>query len=192
MGCKELIESLRRAADERIKLIWQETESEAERVRVEASHKLDQLRENCSQTESLAATAAQVTAVSEANNRSRTRLLAAEKALSDRLYSAALSSLRRLRGGEYREAFGKMVRELPPLDWKMVRVNPEDAGLAKSVFPGAEIIPDAAISGGVDAATAGDTADGEIARVGIGVPGPPAVGRTIQPRARQQRRRKRK
>jgi len=155
MGCKELIESLRRAADERIKLIWQETEGEAERVKEEASHKLDQLRENCSQTESLAAAAAQVAAVSEAKNRSRTRLLAAEKALSDRLYSAALSSLPRLRSGDYREAFGKMVRELPPLDWKMVRVNTDDAGLAKSIFPGADIIPDATISGGVDAATDG-------------------------------------
>jgi V/A-type H+-transporting ATPase subunit E len=155
MGCKELIESLRKAADERIKLIWQETEGEAERAREEASHKLEQLRENCAQTESLAAAAAQVAAVSEAKNRSRTRLLAAEKALSDRLYSAVLSSLPRLRGGDYREAFGKMVRELPPLEWKTVRVNPEDTGLAKSIFPGADIIPDATISGGVDAATDG-------------------------------------
>ena len=155
MGCKELIESLQKAADERIKLIWQETEGEAERAREEASHKLEQLRENCAQTESLAAAAAQVAAVSEAKNRSRTRLLAAEKALSDRLYSAVLSSLPRLRGGDYREAFGKMVRELPPLEWKTVRVNPEDTGLAKSIFPGADIIPDATISGGVDAATDG-------------------------------------
>jgi len=32
----------------------------------------------------------------------------------------------------------------------------------------------------------------EVAQRGLGVAGPPAVGRTIQPRARQQRRRKRK
>ena len=155
MGCKELIESLRRAADERIKLIWHETEGEAEKVREEVSHKLDQLRENCSRAESLAVTAAQLSAVSEANNRSRTFLLKAEKALSERLYSVALSSLPRLRGSDYREVFGKMARELPLLDWKKVRVNPEDAGLAKSIFTGADIIPDKSIAGGVDAMTDG-------------------------------------
>ncbi|HTP04792.1 MAG TPA: V-type ATP synthase subunit E [Nitrospirota bacterium] len=155
MGSKELIESLRRAADERIKLIWRETEGEAEKVREEATHKLDQLRENCSRAESLAVMAAQVAAVSEAKNRSRTFLLKAEKALSERLFSVALSSLPRLRGADYREVFGKMVRELPPLEWKKVRVNPEDAGLAKSIFTGADIIPDTSIAGGVDVMTDG-------------------------------------
>jgi V/A-type H+-transporting ATPase subunit E len=155
MGCKELIESLRRAADERIKQVWQEAEREAGRVKAEIAHKLGQLRENCARTESLAATAAQVAAVSEANNRSRTNLLTAEKALSDRLFSVALSSLHRLRNSGYQEAFGKMARELPPLAWKTVRVNPEDVGLAKSIFTGAEIIPDKTIAGGVDAMTDG-------------------------------------
>ena len=155
MGSKELIESLRRAADERIKLIWRETEGEAEKVREEVTHKLDQLRENCSRAESLAVMAAQVAAVSEAKNRSRTFLLKAEKALSERLFSVALSSLPRLRGTDYREVFGIMVRELPPLEWKKVRVNPEDAGLAKSIFTGADIIPDTSIAGGVDVMTDG-------------------------------------
>ena len=155
MGCKELIESLRRAADERIKLIWQETEGEAEKIREDVSLKLDQLRENCSRAESLAVTAAQVAAVSEAQTRSRTCLLKAEKALSERLFSVAMSSLPRLRGSDYHEAFGKLAGELPPLAWKMVRVNPEDAGLAKSIFTDADIIPDKTIAGGVDAMTDG-------------------------------------
>jgi V/A-type H+-transporting ATPase subunit E len=155
MGCKELIESLRRAADERIRLMWKEAEAEADKIRAEVSHRLDQLRESSSRTESLAATAAQVAAVSEANNRSRTNLLTVEKALSDRLFSVALSSLHRLRNSGYQEAFGKMAWELPPLAWKTVRVNPEDVGLAKSIFTGAEIIPDKTIAGGVDAMTDG-------------------------------------
>ncbi len=153
MGCKELIESLRKAADERIKLIWQEAETEAVRVKAENSQNLDHLRANCSQTESLATATAQVAAVSEANNRSRTYLLAAEKALSDRLFSIALSSLHRLRNSGYQETFGKMARELPPLPWKTVRVNPEDVGLAKSIFSNAEVVPDGAIAGGLDAMT---------------------------------------
>jgi V/A-type H+-transporting ATPase subunit E len=155
MGSKELIESLRRATDERIKLIWHETEVEAEKVREEASQKLDQLRENCSRVESLTVTATQVSAVSEANNRSRTFLLKAEKALSERLYCVTMSSLPRLRHSDYSEVFGRLARELPPLAWKTVRVNPEDTGLAESIFTGAEIVPDKSITGGVDAMTDG-------------------------------------
>jgi hypothetical protein len=49
------------------------------------------------------------------------------------------------------------------------------------------------MAGGVSmASTEDDDLAGEVKDVGIGVPGPPAVGRKIQPRARQQRRRKRK
>ena len=155
MGSKELIESLRRAADERIRLIWKGAEGEAEKIRAEASHRLDLLRESCAREESLAATAAQVAAVSAANNRSRTHLLRAEKDLSDRLYSVAVSSLYRLRSSGYRDAFGKMAQELPQLAWKTVRVNPEDVGLAKKNFSSAEIMPDKTIAGGVDATTVG-------------------------------------
>ncbi len=155
MGCKELIESLRRAADERIRLIWKDAEGEADKIRAEVSHRLDLLRESNSRTESLAAIAAQVAAVSEANNRSRINLLTAEKALSDHLYSIALSSLQRLRNSGYQEAFRKMAQELPPLAWKTVRVNPADVSLAKGSFAGAEIIPDKMIAGGVDAMTDG-------------------------------------
>jgi V/A-type H+-transporting ATPase subunit E len=150
MGSKELIESLQKAADERTRLIWKDAEGEADKVRAEASHRLNQLRESSLRTESLAATAAQAASVSEANNRSRTRLLLAEKALSDRFLSVARSLLHRLRKSGYREIFEKMVRELPPLDWKTVRVNPADVGLAKESFSGAEIIPDITITGGVD------------------------------------------
>jgi vacuolar-type H+-ATPase subunit E/Vma4 len=38
-----------------------------------------------------------------------------------------------------------------------VRVNPEDVALAGKYFPGAEIIPDRNITGGMDASTADGT-----------------------------------
>jgi len=52
------------------------------------------------------------------------------------------------------------------------------------------LAPVGAVSDAAAAADAGEV--DEVARRGLGVAGPPAVGRTIQPRARQQRRRKRK
>jgi len=155
MGSKELIESLRRAADERIRLIWKDAEGEASKAKAEVSRRLDRIRESSARTESLAATAAQVAAVSVANNLSRKHMLKAERALSDRLFSVALSSLPRLRNSGYGVAFEKMAQELPPLAWKSVRVNPEDVDLAKSMFASAEVIPDKRISGGVDATTEG-------------------------------------
>ncbi len=52
--------------------------------------------------------------------------------------------------------------------------------------------PVPARAGGVPRGSADDDEIAPVRNVGIGVPGPPAVGRTIQPRARQERRRKRK
>ncbi len=153
MGSKELIESLRRASEDRVKQIWKETENDAGQIKAEIARKLAQLRENCARKESIAATSAQIAAVSEANNRSRTFLLTEERALSDRLFSLGRASLPCLRGADYQEIFGKLARELPPLPWKTIRVNPSDVDLAKKMFTGAEIIPDSTISGGLDAMT---------------------------------------
>jgi len=46
-----------------------------------------------------------------------------------------------------------MAAEIPPLPWKTVRVNPEDVGIARKHFPGAVIITDEGISGGMDVMT---------------------------------------
>jgi V/A-type H+-transporting ATPase subunit E len=45
-----------------------------------------------------------------------------------------------------------MAAELPA-DWKTVRVNSEDAGIAREHFPEAGIITDDSISGGMDVMT---------------------------------------
>ncbi len=151
MGSKELIESLRKAADGKIRSLWREAEAEAERLRAETSRKIDEIREN--DTRMLSSKAGEETEkiLWDANNTARMHRLSAEKALADRAFSLALSALRRLRNEQYKEAFEKIVHELPRLAWQTVRVNPEDIGLAGEYFPGAEIIPDENITGGVDA-----------------------------------------
>jgi V/A-type H+-transporting ATPase subunit E len=160
MGSRELIEALRKAADERVKAVWQEANSEADKVRAEVSRKLDQLRENCARMESAGARAALASALAEANNRTRIARLTAEKTISDRLFSAASLSLGRLRDDTYPGMFKKLAQELPSLPWQVVRVNPGDIGLAKDHFPEAEIVPDDTIIGGVDV-----TAEGGAIRV---------------------------
>jgi vacuolar-type H+-ATPase subunit E/Vma4 len=153
MGCKELIESLRHSADERIQSVGQEAESEAEKIKSEVSAKIAGIRERYAGIHSSEVREKTVQIFSEANNRARLVRLDAEKALAERLFSLALSLLPELRKEEYRTVFMALARELPPLPWKTVRVNPGDADLARECFPDAEIVPDRKITAGMDATT---------------------------------------
>lgn len=151
MGCKELIESLRKAADDKIRSLGQEAEAEAERIKAETSRRIEEIRENNARMLSSKAGEKTEKILWDANNTARMHRLSAQKTLLDRVFSLALTSLRQLRNEKYKEVFEKIVHELPPGPWQTVRVNPEDIGLAGEYFPGAEIIPDGNITGGVDA-----------------------------------------
>jgi V/A-type H+-transporting ATPase subunit E len=153
MSCKELIESLRKAADQRIKQIWSDAEAEAGAVKADVGRRLDQLREELARKQDVMTRDRMVRAVSEANRRARLARLGAEKDILDRLYSAAEASLAGLRDRSYPERFAGLIRELPPLAWDTVRVNPADLALAKKHFPGVAIAADVAISGGMDVST---------------------------------------
>lgn len=150
MSSEKLIESLRRTGDEKIRNLRQEAEQEAESLRTAVSRKIEELRKR--QAEELAAAAGEETrrALAEAGNRARALRLAAETALSDRLYSIALSSLHQLRDVGYSAVFEKLALELPSFPWKRVRVHPADDGLARKYFPDAEIVPLETIAGGMD------------------------------------------
>jgi flagellar biosynthesis/type III secretory pathway protein FliH len=41
----------------------------------------------------------------------------------------------------------------PTFTWKTVRVNPEDVALAREQFPGAEVLADPGVIGGLEAAS---------------------------------------
>ncbi len=153
MGCKELIESLRKVADDKILAVWNEVEREAEKIKGEVSQKVEQTRSEFERKKSAAAGEKIARALSDANSAVRARRLAMEKEVSERLFSLALASLAKLRNSGYPEAFKVMARELPPLPWRTVRVNPGDTALAKKHFPDAEIVSDGTITGGMDAMT---------------------------------------
>jgi len=152
MGSRELIESLRKAADEKIQAIQQDAETETRKIKAEAVRRKDELRQDYARVQSAEAEEYGRARLAEANSRARALRLAAEQDLAERLQAAARSSLLRLRGTGYSRVFAALAQELPPLAWQSVSVNPEDVDLAKQQFPNAEIIPDEKISGGVDAA----------------------------------------
>jgi len=151
MSCKELIDSLKKAADERVLLMRQETEREAGAVKADVARRVGHLRDEAKGKEAAAQRDANTQALSAAISRAREVRLLAEKELSARLEAAAVSSLTALRKADYETVFGKMARELPALAWHTVRVNPGDVALAGKFFPGAEVVPDGNITGGLDA-----------------------------------------
>jgi V/A-type H+-transporting ATPase subunit E len=150
MSSKELIESLRRSGDEKIRLLRQEAEQEAGAVRTTATARIEGLRKRYADQLSAATGEETIRALAEAANRARALKLAAEKVLSERLLSSSRAALQQLRGATYPAIFEKMVLELPSLAWNLVRVHPADVNLARKYFPEAEIVPVETITGGID------------------------------------------
>jgi len=155
MGCKELIESLRAGGDERIKALRAEAEQEADRVRAEAARRIAEVQADHAAKRAAAAAAHTERFLAEANGTVRQKRLLAERALADRLYGLARSSLLTLRNVGYRDMFASFSQELPRFDWKTIRVNPADGALAREKFPDAEILFDKAITGGLEAISEG-------------------------------------
>jgi V/A-type H+-transporting ATPase subunit E len=153
VNCEELIGSLWQEAEKKISAIIRETDEEEARVTKEALLRISRLRED-SQLHCSSATRKQTEAtLSEAEKKARLIHIAEDLRLSERLYRISHASLRMLRNSDYQGSFRIMAEELPPLAWKTVRVNPEDAGLAQEHFPEAGIVTDDSISGGMDVMT---------------------------------------
>ena len=149
MGCEELIASLRKEAGERTLEIWKEAEEEAGKIRAGVSLRLEALqRDNAA---GRASEEGSRKVLLEAETRARMIRLTSENSLSERLYSLAVSSLRLLRDQRYEDIFNRLALELPSPGWQRVRVNPDDPGLAKKYFPGAGIVVDKNITGGMEA-----------------------------------------
>jgi V/A-type H+-transporting ATPase subunit E len=155
MSGKELIDSLRSAADQKARSLWRDAEADAAAFRVQAEHRLEQMRSAAAQQQQRAANEHGLRLTAAADSRARSRRLAAELALANRLFGLARDSLSTLRQQDEERIFTACVRELPPLEWKTLRVNPEDRERARTMFPDAEVIADESISGGLDAATIG-------------------------------------
>jgi len=153
MNCEELIGSLWQDAEKKIGAILRETEEEEERITKEALLRISRSREDSQLRCSSAARKRKEETVAEAEKRARLINIAEDLRLAERLYRISQASLLKLRDRDYQGSFRIMAEELPPLHWKAVRVNPEDAVIAQEHFSGAGIIVDNSISGGMDVMT---------------------------------------
>lgn len=153
MDYMELIDALRKEGEEKIHAIWQEAAAKVEKIRGDAAKKIWEMREGYIKMQAAIIKEETDAILSEAEKRARSVMLLSEMELSERLYQIALSVLRNLRGEKYKDVFASLVRELPPCEWEVVRVNPEDTGIAKEYFYGSEILPDNSITSGLEVMT---------------------------------------
>ena len=150
MNCEELIESLWQEAEKKISEIIRETDEEENRIAKEALLRISRLREDSQQRCASESEKRTEETLSEVERKARLINIEEDLKLSERLYRISKASLSILRNLDYQVSFRNMAAELPPLSWKTVRVNPEDAGLSLEQFPEAGIITDNSISGGMD------------------------------------------
>lgn len=151
MGHRELIDSLRKEGEESINRLWAGVKDEAEKINAEASRRITELREEFDRDLEIAVIKEEESILSEARNRARIIMLSLEQSLSERLFPLAVSCLGDLRTARYRDVFTSIAGELPDAEWEDIRVNPEDEGIARELFPDTRIVPDSNISGGLEA-----------------------------------------
>ena len=156
MGGKELIEALLREGEKNIRAIRMEAEDESGKIRADTVSKISRIRDDLEKTNSAAIKRQTEAILGAADRKARAILLSSEKALSDRLYEAAVKILPLLRETGYSEIFHALANELPPYQWQVVRVNPDDQERAKECFPGSTIVPDKHITAGMDVADKGE------------------------------------
>lgn len=154
MGYMELIEALRKEGEEKVRLIWEEAEAEAEKIRSEAAEKINELKEKYVRAQASTAKDKSDDILSDAAKRARSIRLLSEEELSGRLCRLSVPLLRTLRGKDYKDVFSAIVKELPQNRWEVIRVNPEDEDIAKGYFHDSEIVSDINITGGLEASAA--------------------------------------
>jgi vacuolar-type H+-ATPase subunit E/Vma4 len=150
VGCKELIDSLRTAASERVNAVWSEAAAEADNARAACAQKADQAKEEAGRIMAARVALIRSQALLETRSKERGLRLAADRKLADLLYSIAASRLRMVRDREYGAVFQALVLELPRFTWGSVKVHPEDVERAKTFFPKAKITAAEEISGGLE------------------------------------------
>ena len=150
MNYEELIESLWLEAEKKIEAMLRETAEEESQIEKEAMLTVNHIRNDGHQVGASDSVKRKEEILAEAERESRVISIETNVMLAERLNRISRSFLPGLREREYDEIFRSLAAELPSHSWKEVRINPEDSALAREHFPGAEIIPDALITGGMD------------------------------------------
>ncbi len=151
MSREVLIKDLRAKGEEQIATLWREAREEAEKFRAEAERRLAGEHDRCDLAGREAERAVQRRRTMAARRRAEAIISRAEQELNGRLFDLARELLKGEWSGDRARLLARLASELPPVEWRRVRVNPVDAGTASELFPQAEIVPDPRIPGGLAA-----------------------------------------
>jgi len=157
MGRRELLEALHREGRESMDSIIGRGAAEEERLRSAAEGRREELRREHEQQRGLLCSGLLRALRSRAAREAALIRLRAEHTLSLRLHERARLCLKQLPGNDPARLFRALATELPAMPWHTVWTAPGDTALASGLFPGATVIPDGALSGGIKAVTADDS-----------------------------------
>lgn len=147
MSAAPLIDALRRKAKDDVDALWRKARADADALQATFARAREEQRGAAVQQ--LAAKSAGIVraATIQAEGPARKNVATAKAALADRLRRLAGDALPTLRKAQLLPA---LAAELPAGSWRRVSVSPEDRTAAQTLFPRAEVIADAAITGGLD------------------------------------------
>lgn len=154
MGRRELLEALQREGRETMAAIAAREAAEEERLRAAAEARRTALRCEHERQSARLCSDRRRAIMGKAAGETALLRLRVEYLLALRLRETAGNCLAQLRS-DAASLLRCLAAELPLEEWRTVRVNPADAALAEELFPAAEIVADAALSGGL-AVTSGD------------------------------------
>lgn len=154
MGRRELLEALRREGEQTMAAIAAKGAADEEELRNTAVTRREELRQEHEQQCARLCEERKRSLIAVALREAGLIRLRAEHAMALRLRRQADGCLARLCRDNRREFFAALAAELPNETWQTVRVSPGESAIAAVRFPGASVIADEAVSGGIAAATA--------------------------------------
>lgn len=154
MGEHELQEALRVRTQEQIRMVWQAAEAAVATRRDEIEQRRQTMLELLTRELDTAITGERRKLLAAAERVVRQQRLAALASLEGRLHPLAVQLLPALGMAEDRRLWLALAGELPAAEWQHVCVHPDDLDQARQTFPAAVVEGDAALAGGLVAATA--------------------------------------
>lgn len=148
MGYQELIDSLIKEGDEKIKKIWLDAERVAEKILDEKNKKINEIINRYEKLKKISVKEQTDHILLDAEKESRRIRLEAEERFLKKLFDLAVSMLHLLRNKNYRDIFKALLMEIPEYKWDIIIVNDDDLDIAKKFFSNTQVIADRRISGG--------------------------------------------
>lgn len=144
------IADLKTKSSQRVEQIWSEAKDKVDELRQQKASELERRQQEVLRLFESEAEKVAGPILHDAQRKALSIEDDAMRGLSERFYELAVDMLGLVRQKDYEAFFSDMVSEIPSVHWQMVRVNPADKELARTMFPGAKIEADESVIGGFE------------------------------------------